>query len=57
MKTPNIDIRQEVDRRAKLLKEFNSSTKLQAIQIEFCKRDIHYFFDNYLYTDKNKTIY
>lgn len=57
MKTPNIDIRQEVIRRTELLKKCSSSPELQSIQTELCKRDIHYFFDNYLYTDKNKTIY
>lgn len=57
MTNPILDIRQEIERRSNLLVKCSSSLELQQIQVEMCRRDIHYFFDNFLYTDKNKTIY
>ncbi len=43
--------------RIKLLSEAQDNKQLQAIEIETCKKDILYFFKNYLYTDKNSSIY
>ena len=43
--------------RHKLLQKAKSNPKLQQAIIALCKKDIMYFFDNFLYTDKNKTLY
>ena len=43
--------------RIKLLAKANQLPQLQAIEMESCRKDILYFFRNYLVTDKNKTIF
>lgn len=47
----------ELDRRVNLLGKTKASPQLQTLEIEFCKRDILYWFQNYTYTDKNLTFY
>lgn len=44
-------------KRIDLLIKANKSKELQQIEIELCKRDILYFFNNYLYTDKNTNLF
>lgn len=46
-----------VDERLNLLQKAELHPELQLIEIDFCTRDILYFFRNYLYTEKNKTIF
>ena len=49
---------QEIQRnRVDILLKAKDNKELQQIEIELCKRDILYFFDNYLYTEKNKTFF
>jgi len=55
--TQPTNIQAEMARRAELLAKCSSSLDFQAIIREMCRKDINYFFDNFLYTDKNKTIY
>lgn len=43
--------------RVKILEKAIGSIELQELEKELCRRDILYFFKNYLYTDKNKTIF
>ena len=43
--------------RIKFLLKAENNPKLQRIEVEFCKRDILYFFKNYLYTDKNSNLF
>ena len=43
--------------RHKLLQKAKSNPKLQQAIIALCKKDIMYFFDNFLYTDKNKNLF
>lgn len=43
--------------RVELLAKAKSNPKLQALEIEMCRRNPIYFFNSYLYTDKNKTIF
>lgn len=43
--------------RVELLAKAKSNPKLQALEIEMCRRNPLYFFNTYLYTDKNKTIF
>lgn len=47
----------ELKERVELLTKARKEPKLQAIEIEMCKRDPIYFFNTYLYTDKNKTLF
>jgi len=48
---------EEILKRVTLLAKAKTSPELQAVEIESCRRDILYWFKNYAYTDKNKTIY
>jgi len=43
--------------RVELLMRYNADSTLQAIEKALCKADILYFFRNYLYTDKNTTLF
>ena len=43
--------------RIDLLIKAKENTQLQSIEKELCKRDVLYFFNNYLYTDKNTNLY
>ncbi|RTL03996.1 hypothetical protein EKK58_11620 [Candidatus Dependentiae bacterium] len=47
----------ELKERVQLLAKAKKEPKLQEIEIEMCKRDPIYFFNTYLYTDKNKTLF
>tara|TARA_R110000868_G_scaffold8894_4_gene45230 strand:+ start:747 stop:1088 length:342 start_codon:yes stop_codon:yes gene_type:complete len=47
----------QLQERVKLLAKAKNSTVLQGVEIEMCKRDPIYFFNTYLYTDKNKTLF
>jgi hypothetical protein len=47
----------ELKQRVELLAKAKKEPKLQAIEIEMCKRDPIYFFNTYLNTDKNKTLF
>lgn len=40
-----------------LLNKAKDNTELQQIEIQLCKRDILYWFRNYLYTDKNTNLF
>jgi len=51
------DIREETEKRVALLKKAKDKPKLQAIEIEMCKRDILYWCREYVYTDKNSTLF
>jgi len=44
-------------KRTHILQEAKKSPFLQQIEMEACRRDILYFFNNYLYTEKNSTYY
>ena len=43
--------------RAKIVTECRKHPELQTAYNELCRKDILYWFKNFLYTDKNKTIY
>ena len=43
--------------RHKLLQKAKNNPKLQQAIIALCKKDIMYFFDNFLWTDKNKNLF
>ena len=45
----------DLKERVRHLYNCSNNKKLQYIEIELCKRDILYFFDTYLYIEKNKT--
>lgn len=47
----------ELSRRVELLDRTSKDIELKKIEMARCHTDILYFFDNYLYTDKNKTIF
>ena len=47
----------QLQERVELLAKAKENPKLQGIEIEMCKRNPIYFFNTYLYTDKNKTIF
>ena len=47
----------QLQERVNLLAKAKNNPKLQGIEIEMCKRDPIYFFNTYLYTDKNKTLF
>jgi len=51
------DLRQETIKRLNLLAKAKNSKEIQANEKELCKRDILYWFFNYVYTDKNKTLF
>ena len=44
-------------KRLKTIINANKDVRLQEIEKKLCKANILYFFDTYLYTDRNKTIY
>ena len=46
-----------IDYRLNLLEKTQNNPELQALEIDKCKNDILYFFENYLSTDKNKTLF
>lgn len=46
-----------MDKRLELLHKASNNTALQQLEIESCKADIMYFFNNYLYTGKNSTLF
>ena len=48
---------QELERRVQLLIDAKDHPKLQAVEKEACKLDILYFFNNYLYTERNSTFF
>lgn len=50
-------MRDELEKRVKLLAKAQNNPQLQALEIELCKRDILHFFRNYLYTEANKTMF
>lgn len=50
-------MREIIEQRLHLLAKAKSNPQLQGIEIEMCKRDIKYFFNTYLVTDKNKTFF
>ena len=50
-------MKRELARRVKLLEVAQNNKELQKIEIEMCTRDIMHFFNNYLYTDKNSSLY
>lgn len=43
--------------RLQILSKAKNNPELQAVEITLCKKDILYFFDYYLYTDKNDTFF
>lgn len=47
----------QLKERVELLAKAKNNPKLQALEIEMCRRSPIYFFNTYLYTDKNKTIF
>jgi hypothetical protein len=51
------NIREETEKRIKLLAKAKSNPKLQGIEIEMCKRNILYWCREYVYTDKNNTLF
>ena len=46
-----------IEERLAILMKAKDNPQLQAIELEMCKRDPIYFFNTYLYTDKNATFY
>lgn len=52
-----IDLNKELARRLNVLAKAKDNPKLQWIELELCKRDPKYFFNTYVYTDKNSTLY
>lgn len=47
----------DIQKRLLLLDKCKDNRDLQLIEIETCKRDPIYFFNTYLYTEKNKTFF
>ena len=54
-KLPNL--KEETEKRIKLLKKAKTSTVLQWVEMELCKRDILYWCREYVHTDKNSTLF
>lgn len=52
-----LDLNKELARRLNILSKAKDNPELQAIEKELCKRDPKYFFNTYVYTDKNSTLY
>lgn len=52
-----IDIDREISQRANFLNEAKVKPTLQQVEIQMCKEDINHFFKNWLFTNKNPTIY
>lgn len=51
------DIRLETEKRVSLLVKAKNNPKLQWVEMEMCKRDILYWCKNYVYTDKNSSLF
>lgn len=51
------DIKQIIFDRTNLFVKAKDNLELQKIELQLCKRDILYRFDNYVYTDKNTSLY
>lgn len=51
------NLRAEVEKRLQLLSKAKNNPKLQSVEIEMCRRNIFHWFDNYVYTDRNKTLF
>lgn len=51
------NIREETEKRIKLLAKAKDNPKLQGIEMEMCKRNILYWCKNYVYTDKNSALF
>ena len=47
----------QIPERLLLLDAASDSKDLQTLELEACKRDPKYFFNTYLYTEKNSTFY
>lgn len=47
----------EIQKRVTLLAKAKDNLQLQSIEMELCRRDILYWFRNYVYTDKNNSLY
>jgi len=50
-------MREVLEERILLLQKSAKDLNLQTIELELCKRDILHFFRNYVYTDKNSTLF
>jgi len=44
-------------KRIKILETAETTPFLRDIELEACRRDVLYFFDNYLYTDRNTNLF
>lgn len=51
------NIREETEKRIKLLAKAKDNPKLQGIEMEMCKRSPLYWFKNYSYTDRNAELF
>lgn len=51
------NIREETEKRIKLLAKAKDNPKLQGIEMEMCKRNILYWCKEYVYTDKNSALF
>ncbi len=51
------NIREETEKRVKLLSKAKDNLKLQWLEIELCKRNILYWCKNYVHTDKNSALF
>lgn len=50
-------MREIMEQRLLLLAKAKESEEIQFKTMELCSRDIMYWFNNYVYTDKNKTLF
>lgn len=50
-------MRDILQQRVEFLMKASNNPRLQAIEIELCKKDILHFFRNHLYTDKNSNLF
>ena len=50
-------MKEVIARRVELLMKAKNNIDLQDVEKEACRRSILYFFRNYLYTDKNTTLF
>ena len=50
-------MRDVLEERVLLLDKCEKDIELQQIEVELCTRDILHFFRNYVYTDKNSTLF
>lgn len=51
------DMKKILEERIEILEKAKNNKKLQEVEKEMCKRDILYYFKNYVYTDKNSSLY